>query len=71
MDKISVVYNCAVLLFLLHTVKPVQNGHSQNDLKLIFKTNCRLIKVKSIVDLPFNESQKYCRMERGAFCDTV
>ena len=30
------------------TIKPVLNGHSQKDGKLVFKTNYRLMKVKSI-----------------------
>ena len=33
-----------------HTVKPVQKGHSQKDQKLVFKTNYRLMQVKSIAE---------------------
>ena len=32
------------------TVKPVSNGHSQKDPKLVFKTNYCLIQVKSIAE---------------------
>ena len=32
------------------TVKPVLNGHSQKDRKLVFKTNYRLMQVKSIAE---------------------
>ena len=34
----------------LYTVKPVLNGHSQKDQKLVFKTKYRLMKVKSIAE---------------------
>ena len=32
------------------TVKPFLNGHSQKDQKLVFKTNYRLMQVKSIAE---------------------
>ena len=32
------------------TVKPVKNSHSQKDQKLVFKTNYRLMQVKSIAE---------------------
>ena len=32
------------------TVKPVLNGHSQTDQKLLFKTNYHLMPVKSIAE---------------------
>ena len=32
------------------TVEPVENGHSQKDQKLVFKTNYRLMQVKSIAE---------------------
>ena len=32
------------------TVKPVLNGHSQKDLKLVFKTNYRYMQVKNIAE---------------------
>ena len=41
-----------------YTVKPKQNGHSQKDQKLGFKTNYRLMQVKSIAEC------------LGAFCNT-
>ena len=34
----------------LHAVKPVYNGHSQKDGKLVFNTNYRLMQVKSIAE---------------------
>ena len=34
----------------ISTVKPVQNGHSQIDRKLVFKTNYRLMQVKGIAE---------------------
>ena len=33
-----------------YTVKPVYNGHSQKDQKLVFKTNYCLMQVKSIAE---------------------
>ena len=33
-----------------HTVKPVLSGHSQKDQKWVFKTNYRLVQVKSIAE---------------------
>ena len=36
--------------FDILTVKPVLNGHSQKDHKLVFKTNYRLMQVKSIAE---------------------
>ena len=36
--------------YLSIRVKPVQNGQSQKDLKLVFKTNYRLMHVKSIAE---------------------
>ena len=33
-----------------NTVKPVSNGHTQKDQKLVFKTNYCLMKVKSITE---------------------
>ena len=38
------------LLLLGATVKPVYNGHSKKDRKLVFKTNYRLMQVKSIAE---------------------
>ena len=36
---------------MLYTIKPVKNGHSQKDRKLVaFKTNYRLMEVKSIAE---------------------
>ena len=34
------------------TVKPVLNGHSQKDGKLVFKTQYRLMQVRSIAECP-------------------
>ena len=36
--------------FLLLTIKPVLSGHSNKDQKLVFKTNYRLMQVKSIAE---------------------
>ena len=35
---------------MIDTVKPVLNGHSQKDRKLVSKTNCGLMQVKSIAE---------------------
>ena len=42
-----------------YTVLPVQNGHSQKDHKLVFKTNYRLMQVKVLQYAP-----------RVAYCNT-
>ena len=51
--------NCMFSLYETHicTVKPVYIDHSQKDQKLVFKTNYRLMQVKSIA-------------ECSAFCNT-
>ena len=38
----------AAIFFRCFTVKPVLSGHSKEDQKLVFKTDYRLIQVKSI-----------------------
>ena len=43
----------------LITIKPVLSGHSKEDRKLVFKTNYRLMQVKSIVEC-----------SKRAFCNT-
>ena len=48
-----------IVMYIMCTVKPVSNGHSQKDQKLVFKTNYRLMQVKSIAEWP-----------KGAFCKT-
>ena len=35
---------------IVYTVKPVLTGHSQKDRKMVFKTNYRLMQVKSIAE---------------------
>ena len=45
----------------LSTVKSVQKGHAKKDRKLVFKTNNRLMLVKSIADCS----------KGGALCNTV
>ena len=48
-------------LGILPTVKPVQNGHSQKDRKLIFRTNYRLMQVKSIAECSKGSILQYFR----------
>ena len=40
--------HCWISHVAAHTVKPVLNGHSKEDLNLVFKTDYRLMQVKSI-----------------------
>ena len=42
-------------------VKPVKNGHSQKDPKLVSKTNNRLMQVKSIAECSKGSILQYCR----------
>ena len=44
------------LILDLHTVKPVLSGHSQKDKKMVFKTNYRLVHVKSIAECSKGEN---------------
>ena len=44
-----------------HTVKPVENSHSQKDRKLPFKTNYRLMHVKSIAECSKGSILQYFR----------
>ena len=37
-------------VYMTHTVKPVLSGYSQKDQKWVFKTNYRLMYVKSIAE---------------------
>ena len=46
---------------LLYTVKSVQNGNSQKDQKLVFKTNDRLMQVKSIAECSKGSILQYFR----------
>ena len=39
-----------ITVLLVPIVKPVYNGHSQKDQKLVFKTNYRLMQAKSIAE---------------------
>ena len=57
------------------TVKPVKNGHSQKDQKLVFKTNYALMQVKSIAECSkrsilqyFRSSLSYHLSLRSLFC---
>ena len=43
------------------TVKPVLNGHSQKDFKLVFNTNYRLLLVKSIAECSKGSIMQYFR----------
>ena len=47
--------------FSERTVKPVLNGHSQKDRKLVFKTNYHLMQVKSIAECSKRSIQQYLR----------
>ena len=49
-DPIALFGMYCICLTNVHTVKPMQNGHSQKDRKLVFKTNYRLMQVKSIAE---------------------
>ena len=48
LDSYSYMLKELLYAYAISTVKPVQNGHSQKDRKLVFKTNYRLMQVKSI-----------------------
>ena len=50
------------------TVKPVKNGHSQKDNKMVFKTNYRLMLVKSIAECSKGSMQN---APKGAFCNAL
>ena len=57
------------------TVKPVQNGYTKKDPKLVFKTNTRLMQVKSIAECSkgsilhyFRPSLSYHLSLRSLFC---
>ena len=51
------------------TVKPVLSNHSKKDQKLVFKTNYRLMQVKSIAEC-FPWSKVLQNAPREAFCNT-
>ena len=44
-----------------YTAKPVENGHSQKDHKLVFKTNYRLMQFKSIAECSNGSILQYFR----------
>ena len=59
----------------IHTVKPVLNGHSKRRPKLVFKTDYRLMQVKSIAECSkwsilqyFRPSLSYHLPLRALFC---
>ena len=52
----------------LSRVKPVQNGHSKSDQKLIFKTNYRLMQVKSIAECSKESILQYLRPSLSTLC---
>ena len=63
------------IIFGMSTVKPVQNGHSLKDQKLVFETNCRLMQVKSIAECSKRSILQYfppalsCHLSlRSLFC---
>ena len=47
--KLDIKILHATLAFM-NTVKPILNDHSQNDQKLVFKTNYHLMQIKSIAE---------------------
>ena len=49
----------------MHTVKPLYNGHSQKDQKLVIKTNYRLKQVKSFAECSKVSILQYCRPSFG------
>ena len=60
---------------LNNTVKPVKNGHDEKDQKFVFKTNYRLMQVKSIAECSkgsilqyFLPSLSYYLSLRSLFC---
>ena len=51
--KAKLVENCGYqwgFFMFFNAVKPVLSGHSKEDKKYVFKTNNRLMQVKSIVE---------------------
>ena len=60
LNALADVSNGSWCVYIWHTVKPVLSGHSKRRPKLVFKTDYRLMQVKSIA------GQKYCRMLQGA-----
>ena len=48
-------------VYMTHTVKPVLSGHSQKDQKWVFKTNYRLMQVKSIAECSKGSIMQYFR----------
>ena len=75
----------SVQLKIYITVKPVLNGHIQKDRKLVFKTNYRLMQVRSIAEcsnkhsailstfikLPFVLISLFCLFLNGRFTQVL
>ena len=51
------------------SVKPVLNGHSQTDQKLVFKTNYSLMQVRSIAEGSKGSIAESSNGTKGAFCN--
>ena len=73
----SFVTNCTLLAVLIHmgTVKPVLSSHPKRRPKLVFKTDYRLMQVKSIAECSkvsilqfFRPSLSYHLSLRSLFC---
>ena len=55
----SLFYGIVISVLSNMTVKPVRNGHSQKDQKLVFKTNYSLMQVKSIAECSKGSTLQY------------
>ena len=69
------ITTCIGLLFSVYTVKPVLSGHTKRRPKLVFKTDYRLMQVKSIAECSkgsilqyFRHSLSYHLSLRSLFC---
>ena len=68
-------YACLLRLNIVDTVKPVLSGHSKRRQKLVFKTDYRLMQVKSIAECSkgsilqyFRPSSSYYLSLKSLFC---
>ena len=52
---------CVIVVCSNHTVKHVQNGHSQKDQNMVFNTNYRLMQVKRIAECSKGSILQYFR----------
>ena len=56
-----ICFGLEIRKIISNTVKPVQNGHSQKDRKLVFKTNYRSMQVISIAECSKESILHYVR----------